>query len=361
LRDLRPEDFFYHLPPDLIAQRPTAERDQSRLLVYRRNSQTIEHKLFTSILSEFREGDILTLNNSRVIPARLRGEKRLSKGQIEVFLLEENGINDWWVMLRPGRRARPGTLIEIFDLAGAKTLIQAEVVEKNAAGHARLQFSGATNVLDHLPQIGEIPLPPYIQRETPNLDQTDLERYQTVYAAAPGSVAAPTAGLHFTEELLEKVRKIGVRVCYVTLHVGLGTFAPIKADTIDNHVMHTERFSLGAETARIINEARRNGQRVFAVGTTTVRTLETIGHIGKGRLFPTVGKTNIFIYPPFKFKIVDCLITNFHLPQSTLLMLISAFSAPEQTIGRKQMLMVYEEAIRRKYRFFSYGDAMLIT
>ena len=336
---MRASDFDYELPEELIAQAPLERRDQSRLFVLHRSSGKFEHARFSDLPNCLRAGDLLVLNDSKVIPARLHGVNRRTGGEFEVFLVEEVAPNDWWAMLRPGKRARVGTEIAIADK------IIATVVEINAEGHRRVQFSGVPNILDALPAIGETPLPPYIKRTA---DPADVERYQTIFAQHRGSVAAPTAGLHFTPETFRKVGECGVQTAFVTLHVGLGTFAPVKSDNIEEHAMHEERFAIPDETARAIQSAKRDGRRIIAVGTTTVRVLEnTGGRAGKGR-------TNIFIHPPFKFKMVDALLTNFHLPRSTLLMLVSAFA------GRELILSAYAEAVRQRYRFFSYGDAMLI-
>jgi S-adenosylmethionine:tRNA ribosyltransferase-isomerase len=326
---------------------------------------------------------VLVLNDSRVIPARLRGSNVQSGGQFEMLLLEENAVNDWWVLMRPGKRARVGTGIALHDLHDLQAQLQgikATILETNQEGHRRVRFEGTTNIISILERIGEVPLPPYIRRtaasrggeatsERPkpasNAD-VDRERYQTVFAETAGSVAAPTAGLHFTEELLKQIRARGIEVWFVTLHVGLGTFAPVKADDVAEHVMHEERFNVPPETARAIKDAKTAGRRVVAVGTTTLRVLETAGSRATAppllhsiRAGP--GKTRIFIHPPHDFKIVDALLTNFHLPRSTLLMLASAFAAPDDTRGRQMVLSAYREAVKENYRFFSYGDAMLIV
>lgn len=358
--ELRTLDFDYALPPELIAQHPAARRDQSRLLVLDRQTGQTSHRQFPDLLSHLTPGDTLVLNNSRVIPARLRGLKRGSGGQIEVLLVEENGLNDWWVMLRPGKRVRPGTQIDFTHHDGSPAPLWAEVQEKNEEGHCRLTFNCTGNVLDVIDSLGEIPLPPYIAREAGASSPEDLERYQTVYARERGSVAAPTAGLHFTPELLEQLKSRGVNVCYVTLHVGLGTFSPLKVERIAEHKMHVERFELSEETVATIERTKANRKRVFAVGTTTVRVLESVAAKHDGHLRAMRGSTNIFIYPPYRFHVVDSLVTNFHLPQSTLLMLVSAFATPGEMRGRDVMLATYAEAVREKYRFFSYGDAMLI-
>ena len=353
-------DFDYCLPPELIAQAPTPERDQSRLFVLQRPDGCIQHRSFRDVLDFLRAGDVLVLNDSRVIPARLRGTKAGSGGQFEVLLVEENGVNDWWAMLRPAKRVRAGTELHYRDRHGRTIALRATVVEKNEEGLCRLRFSGTRDVLEILETAGEVPLPPYITREAPARAPDDRERYQTVYAQSDGSVAAPTAGLHFTKQLLTEIRSLGVEVCFVTLHVGLGTFAPVKSDTIEQHIMHAESFQLSAATADAVNEARRTRRRVIAVGTTTLRVLESVAADNQGRLAGCRGRTRIFIHPPYDFKIVDALLTNFHLPQSTLLMLVSAFAAPGETRGRDVILAAYAEAIRERYRFYSYGDAMFL-
>ena len=357
---MRTADFNFELPPELIAQTPAARRDESRLLMLNRASGKIAHKKFRDVLDFFRAGDVLVLNNSRVIPARLRGHNAQSGGKFELLLLEENSTNDWWALMRPGKRARVGTQIFLRDPHGQPTQIQATVLDTNDEGHRRLQFSGVENISQQLDSLGEIPLPPYITRENSSHEKEDRERYQTVFSQPPGSVAAPTAGLHFTEPLLDELRSHGVQICFVTLHVGLGTFAPVKAGTLAAHKMHEERFELNAGTAELVNAAKREKRRVIAVGTTSVRVLESTAAQGEGDLKPGTGRTRIFIFPPHNFKIVDALLTNFHLPCSTLLMLVSAFAAPKETRGREMILAAYVEAIRERYRFFSYGDAMLI-
>jgi S-adenosylmethionine:tRNA ribosyltransferase-isomerase len=296
--------------------------------------------------------------NSRVIPARLRGANEKSGGKFEMLLLEENAPNDWWAMLRPGRNARVGTRIILRDARNKLSKIVATVADVNDEGHRRLKFSGTSDLSLELDWLGEIPLPPYIERSTPLVE--DKERYQTVFAEPAGSVAAPTAGLHFTEKLLDEIRARGVKDCFVTLHVGPGTFAPVKVEMLAAHKMHEEQFEIGEETVRIVNEVKKTGNRVIAVGTTSVRTLESIASRNQGKVNAGKGKTSIFIHPPGDFKIVDALLTNFHLPCSTLLMLVSAFAAPGETRGREMVLSAYAEAIRERYRFFIYGDAMLI-
>jgi S-adenosylmethionine:tRNA ribosyltransferase-isomerase len=303
-------------------------------------------------------GDVLVLNDSRVFPARLRGSKDKTGGKVEILLLEENQKNDWQALLRPSKRVHRRSKIHLSLPDGTPSGIEALLLTKNIEGHCRLQFSGSVNILERLNLIGEVPLPPYIRR--PADPATDRERYQTVYAGPTGSVAAPTAGLHFTEALLEELRRKGVIVCFVTLHVGLGTFAPVKADKLADHSLHEERFELSSATARAINEARNKGHRIFAVGTTTVRVLESVAAENDGQVVESAGRTRIFIYPPFDFKVVNAIVTNFHLPKSTLLMLVSAFTAPKEIHGRALVLSAYAEAVGEHYRFFSYGDAMLI-
>jgi len=332
------------------------------------------------------------LNDSRVIPARLRGANVKTGGQFELLLLEENAINDWWAMMKPGKRARMGTEIQIHPsrrhgdqlkaFQPSQELPRATVIGTNAEGHRRLHFSNTDNIANELDVLGEIPLPPYIRRtrteaqDTPvpnSEDAGDATRYQTTYAEPPGSVAAPTAGLHFTSGLLESIRAMGVHICFVTLHVGLGTFAPVKTESLAEHVMHEERFEISACAAQIVNAARQEGRRVIAVGTTSVRVLESAARSAMGSSLPVgprgvtrpmisagSGRTRIFIHPPHDFRVVDALVTNFHLPCSTLLMLVSAFAAPGESRGREMILSAYATAIRERYRFFSYGDAMLI-
>lgn len=355
---MRTADFDFALPTELIAQNPAPRRDGSRLLVLHRGDGRIEHRKFPDFLEFPRAGDVLVLNNSRVIPARLHGVNAKSGGKFEILLLEENTPNDWWAMLRPAKSARIGTQIVLCEPNGAPAEMTATVLDTNSDGHRRLKFSGTGNLRDDLDSLGEMPLPPYIHRDEPRAE--DKKRYQTVFAKTDGSVAAPTASLHFTPELLEKIRARSVKICFVTLHVGPGTFSPVKTENLSEHKMHKERFELGEETVRAISEAKKSGNRIFAAGTTTVRVLETVAAQNAGKLNVHAGKTNIFIFPPFRFQIVDALLTNFHLPHSTLLMLASAFATPGELRGREMILATYGEAIRERYRFFSYGDAMLI-
>jgi S-adenosylmethionine:tRNA ribosyltransferase-isomerase len=329
------------------------------MLVLHRQTQRIEHRGFKDFPDFLRPGDVLVLNDSRVLPARLHGRNHRTGGQFEILLLEENSVNDWWAMMRPGKRAKPGTKIMLLTKSGELSGAVAEVTELNHEGHRRLHFSGAANIVGELGRLGELPLPPYIERQGELA--ADLERYQTVFAAAAGSVAAPTAGLHFTPELLAKIRALGVTICFLTLHVGAGTFLPVKAQNIAGHKMHSEWFTVGEATVAAVNAAKKAGRRIVAVGTTATRALETIARQNHGMLNVYEGKTDIFIFPPAPFHLVDILLTNFHLPASTLLMLVSAFAAPdEKTRGRDLILGAYAEAIRERYRFFSYGDAMLI-
>ena len=360
LAGVRTADFNYELPAELIAQTPASQRDQSRLMVLHRDSGRLEHRRFSDLLDYFEPGDVLVLNDSRVIPARLRGVNARTGGQFEILLLEENTANDWWAMVRPGKRARPGTQILLHGPAGRPARVQATVLATNDDGHRRLHFTGTPNIREALDELGEVPLPPYIERVNARRAALDRERYQTVYAGPAGSVAAPTAGLHFTQSMLEQVRSRGVQVCFLTLHVGAGTFAPVKTENISDHALHEERYELSETTVRMINEARQTGRRIIAAGTTTVRVLESVAARGQGRLAAGAGRTRIFIFPPHHFQIVDRLLTNFHLPRSSLLMLASAFAAPNETHGRDLLLSAYAEAIRLRYRFFSYGDAMLI-
>jgi S-adenosylmethionine:tRNA ribosyltransferase-isomerase len=368
---MRTADFDYELPPDSIAQAPAPRRDQSRLLVLHRQANRVEHRRFRDLLAHLCPGDLLVLNNSRVIPARLRGMNAHTGGQFELLLLEENATNDWWVMLRPGKRGRVGTQIVLQDARGQPSGVRAAVLATNDEGHRRLHFAGAPNIADLLDVLGEVPLPPYIVRSDGSGMKQDRQRYQTVFAKPAGSVAAPTAGLHFTESLLAEIAAHDVQIRFLTLHVGLGTFAPVKAETPAAHTMHEERYEVSEETARAVNEAKSTGRRVIAVGTTTLRVLESVAvpatrpsaaarHASTAAVVAGAGKTRIFIYPPYDFKIVDALLTNFHLPRSTLLMLVSAFAAPNSSRGRETILSAYAEAIRERYRFFSYGDAMLI-
>ncbi len=337
------KDFYYDLPPELIAQTPLQERTASRLLVMNRETGEWKHQHFYDILSYLRRGDCLVMNNTRVIPARLYGEKEGTGGKIEFLLLKRLELDTWEVILRPGKKAKPGSK---FVFGGG--LLRAEVLEVIKDGNriVRFTYDGVwENILD---QLGEMPLPPYIKEKL-----TDRERYQTVYSKIEGSAAAPTAGLHFTNELIEKIQEKGVEIAYLTLHVGLGTFRPVSVENVEEHIMHTEYYEVSRAAAEKINRIRRAGGRIIAVGTTSVRTLETVAD-DAGMLKEQCGETDIFIYPGYRFKAVDGLITNFHLPESTLLMLISAFA------GKENVFAAYREAVKEKYRFFSFGDAMYI-
>jgi S-adenosylmethionine:tRNA ribosyltransferase-isomerase len=373
---VRASEFDFHLPPEQIAQFPTARRDQSRLLHLDRHTGKNSFHQFPEIKNLLKPGDVLVLNNSKVIPARLRAINETTQGHFEILLTEENAPNDWWALMKPGKRARPGTRLALLGPDEKPAGISATVTSLNEEGHRRLQFSVAegsqkkdganlfscsSNILDWLDSIGEMPLPPYIQRDSPAALKRDLERYQTVFALEKGSVAAPTAGLHFTPELLEALKHQGIRVHHITLHVGLGTFTPVKVEELGSHIMHEERFSIPEATARAVNEAKIEHRRIVAVGTTSTRVLESVAADHHGELVPGEGRTRIFIYPPYKFRVVDALLTNFHLPRSTLLMLVSAFAAPAETRGRDLILSAYDAAIQKGFRFFSYGDAMLIT
>ena len=352
---MRASDFDFELPDALIAQAPAPERHQSRLLVLHRSSGALEHRSFADLLTILHPGDLLVLNDSRVLKARLRARHAKTARPFEALLIAENGINDWWAMMKPGKRATVGTALT-WDKAPE---LSATVTAVNAEGHRRLSFCGVPDVRALLDRIGEVPLPPYIQRA--GVSEFDATRYQTVYARHEGSVAAPTAGLHFTQALLQQLRGKGVDIRSVTLHVGLGTFAPVKTDLIEQHVMHEEDFDVSAETAGAVNRAKAEGRRVIAVGTTSVRVLETLAQQNGGIMVPGRGRTNIFLHPPAPFHIVDALLTNFHLPRSTLLMLVSAFAAPGALTGRDVILRAYREAVDKSYRFFSYGDAMFIV
>ncbi len=342
---LKTSDFIYELPPELIAQDPLPDRSASRLLVMGRESGDIEHRHFTDLTSYLRKGDCLVLNDSRVIPARLYGVRQDTGGAVEVLLLRRLEDSCWECLVRPGKKARPGMCLSFGD-----GLLNAEVLELMEEGNRRIRFSCDGIFEEILDKLGEMPLPPYITHKLP---REQRERYQTVYSRVEGSAAAPTAGLHFTEELLDRIRAMGVETVFVTLHVGLGTFRPVKAEVVTDHHMHTEYCEIPEEAAQRINACRAAGGRVICVGTTSVRTLESMAE-EDGQLKAGSRDTDIFIYPGYHFRIVDGLITNFHLPGSTLLMLVSAFA------GREHVLKAYEEAVKERYRFFSFGDAMLL-
>ena len=335
-------DFYFDLPERLIAQTPLKNRDASRLLHLDKEMGEIEHRHFYDIKQYLRKGDCLVLNNSRVLPARLIGS-RPTGGSVELVLLKDVGDGCWECLSRPGRKTRPGQ--EIIFGNGELTATVQSVTD---GGNRIVKFSFEGIFLEVLEKLGKMPLPPYIKEEL-----EDSERYQTVYSKELGSAAAPTAGLHFTEALLQEIRDMGVNVCFVTLHVGLGTFSPVKAERIEDHEMHSEFCMIPAETAKIINDTKQSGGRIIAVGTTSCRTLESFAK-EDGTVEETAAWTNIFIYPGYKFKCIDALITNFHLPESTLIMLVSALA------GRENLLNAYNEAVKEEYRFFSFGDAMII-
>lgn len=327
-------------------------------MVFDRCAGTCGHRRFTDLVECLDPGDVLVMNDSRVIPARLLGRKVDSPGRIELLLLEEVEPGCWWAMVRPGKRVRPGMELRFGDESGPS--LRCRVLEKNAEGHIRVAWEDPGTFWDRLQRLGRIPLPPYIERGEGGATGQDAARYQTVYGRRDGSVAAPTAGLHFTERVLGALREKGIGLHHVTLHVGAGTFLPVKVDAVSDHVMHEERYELGEDTARALREAKESGRRVIAVGTTSMRVLETAALQTEGPVRACSGRTRIFIHPPFRFRLVDALLTNFHLPRSTLLMLISAFADPGGTAGRERILAAYAEAIRERYRFFSYGDAMFL-
>lgn len=339
---MRTSDFYYDLPEELIAQEPIFPRDASRLLMMHRDSGAVEDRTFRDVLSFLKPGDCLVLNDSRVLPARLYGHRETGAA-VELLLLNPYGMDEWEVLAGPGKKARPGDVLTFGE-----GLLTAEVLEIVEGGNRRVKFRYDGNFYEILDRIGQMPLPHYIKKEL-----TDRERYQTVYAKDRGSAAAPTAGLHFTPELLQEIRDKGVDIAFVTLHVGLGTFRPVKVDEITDHTMHAEHYALSAENAAIINRTKERGGRVIAVGTTSCRTLESIG-MQDGKIHPADGWTDIFIYPGYEFQVLDGLLTNFHLPESTLIMLVSAFAGYDHTMA------AYHHAVEEKYRFFSFGDAMLI-
>ena len=339
---MRKSDFYFDLPEELIAQTPLERRDSSRLLHLDKVTWALEHRHFYELLDYLREGDCMVFNDSRVLPARLIGA-RPTGGSVELVLLRDLGDGRWECLSRPGRKTKPGTEI-LFGNGELKATV--ESVAEGGNRIVRFDYEGI--FLEVLERLGKMPLPPYIKEEL-----QDNERYQTVYSREIGSAAAPTAGLHFTKELMEKIAAKGVKLCYVTLHVGLGTFRPVKAEEIEDHEMHSEFCIIPEETARIVSETKKKGGRVIAVGTTSCRTLESFAR-EDGSLPATSGWTNIFIYPGYTFKCVDAMVTNFHLPESTLIMLVSALA------GREHVLHAYEEAVKERYRFFSFGDAMFI-
>lgn len=340
---MKRQDFYYDLPQELIAQTPLKDRSASRLMLLDRAEGSIEHSVFKNITDSLHAGDCLVLNNTRVIPARLYGQRPDTGGGIEFLLLHKRALDEWEVILKPGRRAKVGSVFEFGE-----GLLRASVIEVKDDGNRIVKFEYDGVFEEILDRLGEMPLPHYITEKL-----ADKERYQTVYSKHDGSAAAPTAGLHFTPELLKAIEDKGVKLAYVTLHVGLGTFRPVKADEITEHKMHSEFFVLPQETADIVNETKANGGRVICVGTTSNRVIETVAD-ENGRVCEQTGWTDIFIYPGYKFKCVDALITNFHLPESTLIMLVSAFA------GRDLTMRAYETAVKEKYRFFSFGDSMFI-
>lgn len=341
---MKKSDFYYDLPERLIAQTPIEPRNASRMLCVDRNTGRILHQHFYDLGNYLRPGDLLVLNDSRVLPARLYGEKENTGSFVEFLLLTQHGDKVWEIICRPGKKCKPGAR---FSFGGGK--LRAEVLEVLDDGNRIVQFECEGNFYETLDAIGQMPLPPYITEKL-----NDRERYQTVYSRELGSAAAPTAGLHFTKEMLEDLQAQGVKIAYVTLHVGLGTFRPVKEDDVLKHHMHTEHFMLPQETADLINETKKSGGRVISVGTTSCRTLESAAQRCEGELTACEGDTDIFIYPGYEFQVIDGLITNFHLPESTLIMLVSAFMGYEQTMA------TYKVAVEEEYRFFSFGDAMCI-
>ena len=340
---MKTSDFFYDLPEELIAQDPLEDRTASRLLVLNRETGAVEHKIFSDVIDYLNEGDCLVINNTRVIPARLIGEKEDTGGKVEVLLLKRRANDVWETLVKPGKKLRPGARVIFGD-----GRLKAEILEIAEEGNRLVRFYYEGIFEEILDSLGEMPLPPYITHKL-----EDKEMYQTVYAKYDGSAAAPTAGLHFTKELLSKIEEKGIKIASITLHVGLGTFRPVKVDDVNNHHMHTEWYEVNAEAADIINETKRNGGRVICVGTTSCRTIESVAD-ENGYMKAKTGETDIFIYPGYKFKVMDGLITNFHLPESTLVMLVSAFA------GKENVLAAYETAVKEKYRFFSFGDAMIL-
>ena len=336
--------FWYDLPEELIAQNPIEPRDASRMLCLNRTTGAIQHKHFYDLLDILQPGDLLVMNNSKVLPARLYGKKEGTGGAIEFLLLEQKRPNVWEIICRPGKKAKPGVVFEFGD-----GRLKATVLECLDNGNRVVEFSCQENFFDLLNEIGQMPLPHYIKAKL-----EDKDRYQTVYAKELGSAAAPTAGLHFTPELLDKLRQKGVNTAFITLHVGIGTFRPVKVENIEEHHMHTEHYFLSEETANLINETKKKGGRVIGVGTTSCRTLESVAK-KEGCIRPCEGYTDIFIYPGFQFEVLDGMITNFHLPESTLIMLVSALA------GYEHIMHAYDVAVQERYRFYSFGDAMLIA
>lgn len=340
---MKTSDFNYNLPENLIAQTPLEKRDHSKLMVLHKDNGKIEHKHFYDILDFINPGDCLILNDSRVLPARIYGIKDDTGAKVEFLLLNQKDKDTWEVLAGPGKKAKPGTS---FTFGGG--LLKANVLEVTDSGNRIVKFICKENFYSVLDKIGQMPLPHYITEKL-----NDKERYQTVYSNYPGSAAAPTAGLHFTQELLEKAKEKGINIGFVTLHVGLGTFRPVKSETIEDHHMHSEHYELSQQTAELINKTKESGHKVFAVGTTSCRTIESV-YKNENAICQSEGWTDIFIYPGYKFNVLDGLITNFHLPESTLIMLVSAFAGYDNTMN------AYKIAVDKKYRFFSFGDAMLI-
>ena len=343
MTELKTSDFYFDLPQELIAQDPLADRSASRLLVLHRETGAVEHHTFKEITQFLRPGDCLVLNNTKVLPARLLGTKEDTGAAIEVLLLKRKEADVWETLVKPGKKMKPGARLTFGDGS-----LRAEVLDVVEEGNRLIRFFYEGIFEEVLDRLGEMPLPPYITHKL-----EDKNRYQTVYAKYEGSAAAPTAGLHFTEALLQEIKKMGVETAFVTLHVGLGTFRPVKVEDLSEHHMHSEYYEVTEETAETINHTKEKGGRVICVGTTSCRTIESAAG-EDGRVIAGCGNTEIFIYPGYRFKVLDCLITNFHLPESTLVMLVSALA------GREQVLAAYQEAIQERYRFFSFGDAMLI-
>lgn len=341
---MKTSDFYYDLPQELIAQEPLKDRSSSRLLVLHRDSGEIEHKIFRDVKDYLKKGDCLVINDTKVMPARLIGARKNTGARVEILLLVRKDMDTWEVLTYPGKKAKPGDVIVFGD-----GRLEADILEVIEGGNriVKFRYDGVFETI--LDELGEMPLPPYITHKL-----EDKNRYQTVYAVHEGSAAAPTAGLHFTKELLEEIKEMGVEIAHVTLHVGLGTFRPVKVEDVTNHEMHSEYYVVEQAEADKINNARKNGGRIISVGTTSTRTLESVTD-ENGVVHAGSGWTKIFIYPGYKFKAVDCLITNFHLPESTLIMLVAAM------VGREKILETYETAVREKYRFFSFGDAMFIV
>ncbi|MEE0872119.1 MAG: tRNA preQ1(34) S-adenosylmethionine ribosyltransferase-isomerase QueA [Ruminococcus sp.] len=340
---MKTSDFYYDLPKELIAQTPVEPRDSSRMLVLNRANGTVEHRHFYDIIDYLNEGDLIVANDSRVLPARIYGVKNGTGARVEFLLLRQISGNRWETLCKPGRKAREGACFSFGD-----GILTATVAEVRDDGNRVVDFDCDENFFAALDKIGKMPLPPYITEEL-----KDQERYQTVYSHELGSAAAPTAGLHFTEELMDRIKAKGVKIAYVTLHVGLGTFRPVKVDDVTKHKMHSEHYEIPEETARLINETKKNGGRIISIGTTSCRTLESVA-TQYGEIKPCEGFTDIFIYPGYKFKVLDGLVTNFHLPESTLIMLVSAFA------GYDNVMNAYKTAVEERYRFFSFGDACFI-